>query len=133
MQRFRSYNFPIWNLSITNVFFKFQPGFSSFEFRCFSEYYAHIFDKHKFDFPMQDLILNWCHQLKIEKKSKIKKFLCHFLFFSGQFWGPRNFIPCPSEAEKLISLGKNKKKIAITSRGTIFRADTKKKKRYLNI
>ena len=29
-----------------------------FNFGCFSRYHAHIFDKNKFDFPMQNLILN---------------------------------------------------------------------------
>ena len=53
--------------------------------------------------------------------------MCHFLFlptFSGQFRASGNSTPSPFKAEKLISLGK--KKIAITSRGMVFRADTKK-------
>ena len=40
------------------LFFKFWSGFSSFKFGYFSEYRAHIFDKNKFDFSMQNLILN---------------------------------------------------------------------------
>ena len=46
------------------------------------------------------------------------------LTFSGQFRAAENSTLDPSEADKLI--GSGKKKIAITSRGTVFRADTKK-------
>ena len=53
--------------------------------------------------------------------------MCHFLFliFSGQFRASGKSTPGPSEAEKLI--GSGKKEIVITSRGMVFRADTKKK------
>ena len=47
-----------------------------------------------------------------------------FKIFPGQFWATKISTPGTSEAEKLISLGK--KEIAITSRRTIFRADTKR-------
>ena len=59
--------------------------------------------------------------------------MCHFLFFkncSGQFRGVGNSTPGTSEAEKLIGSfkKKKKKKIAITSRGTVL--EPMQKKRY---
>ena len=55
--------------------------------------------------------------------------MCHFLFlnFFGTISGVGSSTPGPSKAEKLI--GSGKKKIAITSRGTVFRGDTKKNKK----
>ena len=113
MQRFWSHHLPIRSFLITNVFF-FLILTWFFKFCCFSEYHSHIFDKNKFDFPNQNLILNW--------------FVCHFLFFfifSGKFRAAENSTPGTSKAEKWIGWGKKKKKIAITSRGTVFRTDTK--------
>lgn len=49
---------PLFNLSVTKVSFFFLTLTRIFKFRCFSGYYAHIFDKNKFYFPMQTLILN---------------------------------------------------------------------------
>ena len=50
-----------------------------------------------------------------------------FLIFSGQFLTLGNRTPDPSEAEKLVGLGKKKKKKnhTNTSRRTVFRADQK--------
>ena len=56
------------------------------------------------------------------QKQKSSCAISYFLIFSGQFQASWNSTPGPSEAEKLIGSKKNR----ITSRGTVFRADTKK-------
>ena len=57
MQRFWSHHFPIWSLSITNIYiyiFNFHPHFQVSSFVAFAEYYVRILDKNKFDFPKQN-------------------------------------------------------------------------------
>ena len=64
--------------------------------------------------------------LKFLKKSKTKKFVCHLLFFNffGTISVVLEFYSRSLQSRKINRF--EQKKIAITSRGTVFRANTKK-------
>ena len=120
MERVWSHHFPNLSLSVKNIYIYFFLILTrSFKFGCSSGYHGQLFDKNKFNYLMQNLILNRlasvCNLKNQEQKGwcapfcfKINLIKFRFFIFFGQFRTAGNSTPGPPKAEKLA--GSRKKK-----------------------